>query len=665
MLLPEWLDSVRRRMFSQSVSRLTRGRLSRIRDQRRASPSNVAAYVEVFEERVLLSAIDNETLMNATVAGQQQFSGQSDRSFAVTDEGDLILAWTETAGSSAPRILARQVDSAGSPLGGEIEVSATSATSSGSTVVGTYGHVHFVVVWESTGNALDGDGSGVFARLFSGDGTPVGAEFRVNESTTGDQGDPSVAWISTDKFVVAWSGSGTGDAQGVFTRVFDATGQALTSERQVSDLPSGPQREPVVVSLANVHYQVVWSGEGDGDTSGIFSRSFDSTGQGLGTEFRVNGPTDGIQQAPAMGRNGSSTELWIVWESDSNSEDGDGWGIVGRLRSPTGFPTTNDFLVNQTTAGDQRDPIVVGFTEQSFVVAWSGNGQGDSNGIFVREFDTTGVPRSDEQLVNQTTTGTQQFPALRPYGGAYTVAWSGDGAGDDSGIFVRGFGLPGVALPVVTAQLVNDTGSTPQDHLTSDATVRGTVSGPVPIADLEAAFDTGARPIQFHNVTSKLVNGIYRLEPGDLATLLPGGLPDGAYRLLIRARDTNGHLSPNTVLQLILDTHVDTPTLVLQNDTGPSSSDRVTSDPTVIATVVDPNGIDFLFGTLGNGQPSTFVPFTAPPLGSPYVLSTELLRIRNGGSLPAGNYRLRIRALDSAGNFSDVATLEFTLDTNL
>jgi len=43
----------------------------------------------------------------------------------------------------------------------------------------------FVVTWTSTGNGGDLSGSGVFARVFAVDGTPLSDAFRVNSSTTG------------------------------------------------------------------------------------------------------------------------------------------------------------------------------------------------------------------------------------------------------------------------------------------------------------------------------------------------------------------------------------------------------------------------------------------------------------------------------------------------
>ena len=43
-----------------------------------------------------------------------------------------------------------------------------------------------MVMWTSDGGQ-DGDGTGAFARRFDASGVAAGGEFRINETTTGDQ----------------------------------------------------------------------------------------------------------------------------------------------------------------------------------------------------------------------------------------------------------------------------------------------------------------------------------------------------------------------------------------------------------------------------------------------------------------------------------------------
>ena len=63
-----------------------------------------------------------------------------------------------------------------------------------------------VVVWTSFGQ--DGSTAGVYAQRFNASGTPLGSEFRVNQSTFGNQIGAVVTMNSQGDFVVAWASEG-------------------------------------------------------------------------------------------------------------------------------------------------------------------------------------------------------------------------------------------------------------------------------------------------------------------------------------------------------------------------------------------------------------------------------------------------------------------------
>ena len=51
-------------------------------------------------------------------------------------------------------------------------------------------------------NNEDGSGGGVAARIFDGAGNAVGAEFQVNTTTAGNQGQPSVIGLPGGGFLI-------------------------------------------------------------------------------------------------------------------------------------------------------------------------------------------------------------------------------------------------------------------------------------------------------------------------------------------------------------------------------------------------------------------------------------------------------------------------------
>src|SRR3954468_6070909 len=163
-----------------------------LRRRRAHALSRFAPQVSPLEGRCLLTSalLGGETPVNATLAGEQQFATDGGRSIDVTSSGTVIAVWSST-GANGTRIVARRIGPDGSPLGDEIPVSTAGRGVRGDAVVATNASGQFVVAWVSKGNLQDPSGSGVFARVFSPDGSALTREFRVNASILKSQQGPS------------------------------------------------------------------------------------------------------------------------------------------------------------------------------------------------------------------------------------------------------------------------------------------------------------------------------------------------------------------------------------------------------------------------------------------------------------------------------------------
>lgn len=60
-------------------------------------------------------------------------------------------------------------------------------------------------VWENCDAAGDGGGCGIFFQLLRPTGLPVGQAIAVNTTTAGDQSDPGIAAVGSDRFAVVWT----------------------------------------------------------------------------------------------------------------------------------------------------------------------------------------------------------------------------------------------------------------------------------------------------------------------------------------------------------------------------------------------------------------------------------------------------------------------------
>ena len=91
-------------------------------------------------------------------------------------------------------------------IGPEFAVNVTTAGSQFAPAVAGEVGGPFLAAWQSADQ--DGSGAGIYARLFDSDGTALTGEFRVNQTTAGDQITPAVAYSPAGIFLVAWASSG-------------------------------------------------------------------------------------------------------------------------------------------------------------------------------------------------------------------------------------------------------------------------------------------------------------------------------------------------------------------------------------------------------------------------------------------------------------------------
>ena len=268
---------------------------------------------------------------------------------------------------------------------------------------------------------------------------PMDGELQVNSYTTDHQQYPSIGMADDGCFVVAWESFGQDGSQlGVVTRVYDPQGVPKTPEVPVNTVTTGAQQSPAIACRPNCDFVVVWQSDQEGSSDGIFGQRFNEDGVLLGGELAINQFTTGTQSSPAAAID-TVGNFVVVWQSFS--QDGAGFGIVGRRFATNGLPLSGDFVVNTTTTDNQTDPAVAMASDGAFVVTWQSLTDGDQEGIVARRYDASGNPISSEIPINTYTTGRQIRPSVAiEDSGAFVVSWESVGQdGDGSGIFARRF----------------------------------------------------------------------------------------------------------------------------------------------------------------------------------------------------------------------------------
>ena len=207
---------------------------------------------------------------------------------------------------------------------------------------------------------------------------------------------------------------------------------------------------------------------------------------------------------------------------------------------------------------------------------------------------------------------------------------------------------------VIIASLVQDTGTSNSDGITSNPTITGTVTDTSQISALRAGFDS-TQTASFVNITTQLqADGSFTLNQTQLETIYGGTLPQGAHTLHLQAVDGNDNVS-NFSLSFILDSTApiapSNMQLVATSDTGTSSSDGITK--TATPTISGQAEAGSIIKLLSDGQ--VVGQATAGTNGTWQVTTS---------ALADGFYELTATATDTAGNVRLASTvLEMTIDS--
>jgi hypothetical protein len=201
---------------------------------------------------------------------------------------------------------------------------------------------------------------------------------------------------SSGSFVVVYNSYGPDGANGgIVAQRFDASGVALGTEFVVNSHTSGAQTNPSIAMDANGNFAIAYDSHyQDGSNFGVYARRYNSAGNALGLEFQVPVSTLNSQSHPRAAYD-TSGNLIFAWQSSHNSANSA--DIYFRRFDSAGSPLTGEILVNQFVQDSQTAPSLAVDGSGNEVVTWSSKLQdGSESGIYVRRFDSSGIPLGPE-----------------------------------------------------------------------------------------------------------------------------------------------------------------------------------------------------------------------------------------------------------------------------
>jgi hypothetical protein len=294
-----------------------------------------------------------------------------------------------------------------------------------------------------------------------------GTEYAAVGNLPGDQMFPDVALSSTGSFVVWQDNATDGDNWGISARRLDSTLSGTLGTFRINQLGVGSQERPRVSLQKNGGAVIVWQG-GKSGFQHIYSRLLTSANTFLTTnDILVSTPTNVFQANPAVAVLANSNAV-VVWSSFNQASSNSMQDIYGQLLSPSGQKIGGEFLVNQTTAFNQRTPAVTALAGGGFLVSWVSEQQrvaapslGTNNtfvlagsvvrpsvDIYARLFSASAVASGNEFIVNSSFNPAANPAVAAASDGGFLIAWSAQDLAvgtNGSDIFARAYNSLGTA----------------------------------------------------------------------------------------------------------------------------------------------------------------------------------------------------------------------------
>ncbi len=180
------------------------------------------------------------------------------------------------------------------------------------------------VVWQD--NITDPVGEGISAMQINSTLSGSGDVFQVNLTSTNNQQNARVAMLKGGGAAFVWQG-GPANAQGVYARFLNASNLWLsTTDLCVGTFPNSFQDTPAIATLANGNVIIVWNSfdeAGSNSLYDVYGQMYSSNGIALGTNFLINQFTQYNQRDPAVAalNNGGFVVAWVSEQERSSAPD--------------------------------------------------------------------------------------------------------------------------------------------------------------------------------------------------------------------------------------------------------------------------------------------------------------------------------------------------------
>jgi hypothetical protein len=162
--------------------------------------------------------------------------------------------------------------------------------------------------------------------------------------------------------------------------IVSASGSVSPDPWAISPADSDDHAQPDVAELANGDLAFVWRAlPSDGGQSFILGAVFSSLGTAKTTVFPVSGAGEWSRSVPRIAA--LANGFFVAW--NSVMQDGDSSGVYGRQFDAGGTAAAPEFILNSEVAGSQIFAATESLSNGDFLVTWYSN-HGGAADVFLR-----------------------------------------------------------------------------------------------------------------------------------------------------------------------------------------------------------------------------------------------------------------------------------------
>ncbi len=314
-------------------------------------------------------------------------SNQTALGVAGIDDGGYVIVWGKVVGNTG--VYQQRFDASGAAVGGETHINTWQNNYVENPSITALSDGGWFVSWQSQGE--DGNSYGAYGQRYNSAGVAIGGEVHLTDRTGGNQDSPRAALLSDGGFIVVYEDYNGGPAAyDVYAQRYDANSQKVGTDVMIS-VPADYRQQyaPDVTAMSDGGYLVVWQANGqDGDGYGIYTRRYDANGNAVTGEVQVNTTTAHDQERAAVTLLSDGGYV-IVWQSTFEDYNDRSQGPMGAVYTDVyaqvfdkdGNKVAGEIHVNTLSNMDYNDaaPKVTALSGDRFVVTWSGHASLDSN----------------------------------------------------------------------------------------------------------------------------------------------------------------------------------------------------------------------------------------------------------------------------------------------